>query len=178
MADTEQVMVITVPCRYCEERGSVQVAKSEWDAYVSGAKAQFAFPGLSAGLREQIISGVHPACFDRMFEEHRDRHAEVDRVALLGRAPRSLAVRIVNTTRREGYGSIEEAWDRIGPDGILEWRNIGIGALSVISRAVAASRAPVGSRCRWCGRMFGRDIDAEDPGYHEYHCDENPENNS
>ena len=32
--------------------------------------------------------------------------------------------------------------------------------------------------CRWCGRVFGRDLqydNTDDNEYHEAHCDENPQ---
>lgn len=35
--------------------------------YINGAHAQEAFPNMSIELREQIISGTHPKCWDEMF---------------------------------------------------------------------------------------------------------------
>jgi hypothetical protein len=34
---------------------------------MNGAKVQDAFPTLSPALREQIITGTHPACWDEIF---------------------------------------------------------------------------------------------------------------
>jgi hypothetical protein len=35
----------------------------------NGELIQYAFPTLSAGMREQIISGTHPDCWDAMFAD-------------------------------------------------------------------------------------------------------------
>lgn len=35
--------------------------------YIQGVHVQEAFPDMNIGLREQIISGTHPECWDEMF---------------------------------------------------------------------------------------------------------------
>lgn len=70
MFDT--VTVRTPTCYACGKRGEVQVLRSDWDRYYAGAYAQVAFPELPTGLREQIVSGTHPACWDAIFGDDED----------------------------------------------------------------------------------------------------------
>jgi hypothetical protein len=37
--------------------------------YLNGAYAQDAFPDLLAPIREQIISGTHPECWNEIFKD-------------------------------------------------------------------------------------------------------------
>jgi hypothetical protein len=62
-------VVETARCSVCGYKGEVEVPNSGLFRYTSGALAQEAFPSLSAPLREQIISGTHPECWGRLFEE-------------------------------------------------------------------------------------------------------------
>ena len=170
------VIVATVPCPRCGERGEVRVQEEQWRRYANGTGVQDAFPYLSWKSREQIESGAHPSCYDKMVFDHRERENQIKLVWALGRTNRPLAVRIVNAMRREGYDSLEAAWDGIGPAGILEWRGIGTGALSVIGRTIAALRAPVGNSCEWCGMEFQGGTGVNSPAYHECTCDSRPGN--
>lgn len=68
------VTVIYVPtprCFHCGESGEVpipfQMFEVGYPAYLAGRYIQEAFPELSAGMREQMISGTHPACWDEIF---------------------------------------------------------------------------------------------------------------
>jgi len=64
------IKINTNTCLHCGEQGFIEMSKSEYDqgltAYNEGALIQCAFPGLSAGQREQIISGTHPKCWNEM----------------------------------------------------------------------------------------------------------------
>lgn len=51
-------------CQFCRKTGSVKITEQSWRAYRNGATVQEAFPELDAPLREQIISGTHPSCWD------------------------------------------------------------------------------------------------------------------
>jgi hypothetical protein len=53
----------------CGERGVLYVSLAAYMAWQSGTLAQVAFPELSADVREQLISGTHPACWDAMFSD-------------------------------------------------------------------------------------------------------------
>jgi hypothetical protein len=68
------VTVIYVPtprCVHCGEYGEVPIPFQEFEAnygsYLNGRYIQEAFPDLSAEMREQMISGTHPACWDEIF---------------------------------------------------------------------------------------------------------------
>lgn len=63
----DTVTVRTPKCYACGKRGVVEVLASDWNRYAAGAYVQVAFPELPKGLREQIVSGTHPACWDAIF---------------------------------------------------------------------------------------------------------------
>lgn len=62
----ELVRVSTPRCFHCGQKGSLTVQKSQLDAYLAGAYVQDAFVGMNADDREQIMTGMHPACWDEM----------------------------------------------------------------------------------------------------------------
>lgn len=65
---TDQLMIYsTGPCPFCNAEGSVKVYRSEAERYQQGAFVQDAFARLSEADRELIISGTHPACWNRAF---------------------------------------------------------------------------------------------------------------
>jgi len=65
---SNQVTIVTRPCVHCGKSGSIYpVWHQDYDRYMNGAKVQDAFPTLSPALREQIITGTHPACWDEIF---------------------------------------------------------------------------------------------------------------
>lgn len=57
----------TPDCMVCGEGGFVEVPTSQYEARQNGAMIQEAFPDMPAPLREQILTGTHPACWDKMF---------------------------------------------------------------------------------------------------------------
>ena len=59
----------TGACPYCDQHGSVRVTLAGQARRAAGELVQDAFPYMPVGLREQIISGTHPACFDALFAE-------------------------------------------------------------------------------------------------------------
>ena len=61
-------ITVTRVCPLCNEE-VVLPGLSPWqlDIWISGEKIQDAFPQLSPEDREILISGTHPACFDRAF---------------------------------------------------------------------------------------------------------------
>lgn len=68
-ADT--ITIGTKRCFHCGEFGTitlpVESGMTAIDRYEQGWLVQDAFPFLSIGLREQITSGTHPECWDKMF---------------------------------------------------------------------------------------------------------------
>jgi len=67
--------IVTVPtnrCFMCGEEGTVEVIRKDWHEYMwdnPRKTVQEYFPYLDASMREQIISGSHPKCFDTLIEE-------------------------------------------------------------------------------------------------------------
>jgi hypothetical protein len=60
-------------CFHCSERGYVKVKTPDLFDYLERRKhVHKAFPYLDAGQREQIMTGIHPACWDVMFPEPED----------------------------------------------------------------------------------------------------------
>lgn len=68
----EMVEVKTKPCSLCGKESIVEVPKAGFDAYKAGAHVQNAFPHLHANVREMLISGTHPECWDKMFPPEDD----------------------------------------------------------------------------------------------------------
>jgi hypothetical protein len=66
MSDT-LITITTRKCFHCGCAGELTVSESGIAAYNRGESVQVAFPELDRTLREQIISGTHPACWDAMF---------------------------------------------------------------------------------------------------------------
>jgi len=65
----EWVKANTANCIGCGHSTQLTLLKSELEMYQKGAYVQDAFPNMSADERELIISGTHPACWNRMFGE-------------------------------------------------------------------------------------------------------------
>lgn len=64
--ETETVRVVK-ECCVCKHPAVVEVPRSQYDAWRSGMLAQDAFPDLSLGEREMLISGTHPECWKKLF---------------------------------------------------------------------------------------------------------------
>ena len=56
----------TPMCSICSKGGFVEVFSEGYMAHKRGAVIQEAFPELDKSLREQIISGTHPKCWESM----------------------------------------------------------------------------------------------------------------
>jgi hypothetical protein len=63
------VTVETPRCFVCGQTATLEVPAAGFDAWRAGALIQRALPGLSSPERELLISGTHPACWDRMMGE-------------------------------------------------------------------------------------------------------------
>ena len=58
-------------CPVCLKPGFVDVKEDELFTYLRGEYVGTAFKSLTIPLREQIISGVHPACWQEMWGQER-----------------------------------------------------------------------------------------------------------
>lgn len=61
------VLIETPQCVVCNKRGLMLVPRDGLKKYEGGVKVQDAFPGLSAALREQILTGIHAECWSLLF---------------------------------------------------------------------------------------------------------------
>ena len=61
----------TRKCPVCLKGGTIMVDEKELLTYLRGEYVQEAFKSLTIPLREQIISGVHPHCWQEMWGEQR-----------------------------------------------------------------------------------------------------------
>lgn len=59
---------VTRRCPVCYKTGVLMVEESELLHYLQGNLVQNSFKTMSASLREQIISGTHPECWESIFE--------------------------------------------------------------------------------------------------------------
>lgn len=67
MSATTTVRVITRRCGWCSQPGVVEVPRDGFEAWQAGVLAQVALPSVDVAIREQLISGTHPACWTAMF---------------------------------------------------------------------------------------------------------------
>lgn len=69
--DTNTIQYRTKKCSWCGEDSVIEIPKDGFNAWKEGKglHVQDAFPNLSRDVREQLITGIHPVCWDLMFEE-------------------------------------------------------------------------------------------------------------
>lgn len=65
-------VTIEKTCPVCHKTSRIEVDEDAYDAYTTprewgGKLIQDAFPNLSPGEREQIKTGIHPECWDKLF---------------------------------------------------------------------------------------------------------------
>ena len=66
MASNTTILMRTPTCVMCSKEGFVEVSSEGYIARKRGALIQEAFFDLDKSLREQIISGTHPQCWESM----------------------------------------------------------------------------------------------------------------
>ena len=66
------MITLTTICPFCGQTHEVLVYEDDFLAWQDGARAQDAFPYLSAREREMLISGICPQCWDNMFGEEEE----------------------------------------------------------------------------------------------------------
>lgn len=57
----------TRKCSRCGKAGFLSVDEDQLFEWLSGGLIQEAFPGMPAPLREQLLSGIHPECWENIF---------------------------------------------------------------------------------------------------------------
>lgn len=66
---SETILVKTKTCTVCGEYEMWSLDKDSVLRWHEGENIQRVFPDMSAGDREILISGTHPACWDKLFGE-------------------------------------------------------------------------------------------------------------
>lgn len=61
------VLAVTKQCPMCRGNGEVELPRRGFFRWRDGMLIQDALPGLPVELREQLISGLHPACQDELY---------------------------------------------------------------------------------------------------------------
>jgi hypothetical protein len=64
--ETETYIVETPVCGMCGTSGTVEVPAVGFLQWNFGMLVQEAFPDVDVAIREQLKSGLHPACWDEM----------------------------------------------------------------------------------------------------------------
>jgi|TARA_B100001094_G_scaffold101947_1_gene98111 hypothetical protein len=59
--------VVAAPCRLCQETIDLEVNLQGFVDWKAGKYIQDALPELDADMRELLISGTCPTCWDKMF---------------------------------------------------------------------------------------------------------------
>jgi len=65
MSDT--ILVKSRPCTVCGEYEVWSLDRQAVESWQAGENIQSAFPDMPAADREVLISGTHPACWDKLF---------------------------------------------------------------------------------------------------------------
>ena len=79
MSDT--ILVKSRPCTVCGEYEVWSLDRQAVESWQAGENIQNAFPDMNAGDREILISGTHPACWEKLFpKEDEDEYCDVCQV--------------------------------------------------------------------------------------------------
>ena len=63
------VVALTKRCPWCNNRGELALDLDGFRRWRDGELVQYALPDLSPTEREQLITGLHPACQDALYGE-------------------------------------------------------------------------------------------------------------
>jgi hypothetical protein len=63
---------VTSLCGYCDKSSVVLLPTDRFKSWRAGQHVQHAFPELSEVVRELLMSGTHPECWDLMFADFDD----------------------------------------------------------------------------------------------------------
>jgi hypothetical protein len=66
------IAVKTKPCCVCNEYEVWSLDRDLVDRWQGGENIQKVFPDMSASEREILITGIHPACWDKLFPGEED----------------------------------------------------------------------------------------------------------
>ncbi len=63
------VEVTTKRCIWCKKSSKLKLDKDRYATWQSGVHVQTAFPSMSSDVRELLISGTHPNCWEEMYSD-------------------------------------------------------------------------------------------------------------
>lgn len=72
MNERDGTILIEGICVECGEHSFIRVPLEGYKQWLMGRLIQDAFPDLTPGQRETLISGVHEACFDKMWAKEQE----------------------------------------------------------------------------------------------------------
>lgn len=61
------MIVRTAPCMHCGQTSEIKIPSKAYEAWRRGEHIQNAWPDASPTVREMLISGTHPECWDELF---------------------------------------------------------------------------------------------------------------
>ena len=69
---SETIVVKTKTCTVCGEYEVWSLDRKAVESWQAGEYIEIAFPEMSLEDREVLITGTHPACWDKLFPEEED----------------------------------------------------------------------------------------------------------
>lgn len=63
------MIILTKKCPYCGCQSEIDVDQIQYQNWENGMLAQMAFPTMDKEIREVLISGTHPDCWNELFGE-------------------------------------------------------------------------------------------------------------
>jgi len=69
---SETIAVKTKTCVVCDEYEIWSLDRQAVESWQGGESIQNAFPDMTMSDRELLISGTHPACWDKLFPEEEE----------------------------------------------------------------------------------------------------------
>jgi len=76
VAVDEGTLTLEVTCFQCGKPHRFQVTEEGYDKRMNGGKVQDCFPELKPAVRELMVTGICPKCFDDMFAPDPDEPDE------------------------------------------------------------------------------------------------------
>lgn len=61
------MLYITKPCPVCHETSTIHIEEEKFERWVSGELIQKVWPHMTPDDRELLITGTHPACWEKIF---------------------------------------------------------------------------------------------------------------
>jgi len=79
MSENEQTVSVPTPkCMLCGQRSEVSLTMEEVAALMARKLIQDALPNRDADFRELVLTGTHPACWDKMMTDDEEDEPPVE----------------------------------------------------------------------------------------------------